>query len=172
VLLTGKIPLIVDAFRLVPVGRLVGLKTVRFGGEVEVNPKDQDLFRTLIEQRKSLNERKELSEKDVDRLDKSLKVLANATSYGIFAEMNRQESEKRIKVRCHGLDPEPFECSVLHPEQPGEFCFPPLASPICPVFTRPTFEENRIWRLGRVKPPLMNSQEWHRNRMATVYLPA
>jgi hypothetical protein len=128
VLLTGKTPLIVDAFRLVPVGKLAGLKTVRFGGEVEVNPKDQDLFRTLIEQRKSSNRRKELSEKDVDRLDKSLKVLANATSYGIFAEMNRQESEKRIRIRCHGLDPEPYECSVLHPEQPGEFCFPPLAS--------------------------------------------
>jgi hypothetical protein len=80
VLHTGKIPLIIDAFRLVPVGKLAGLKTVRFGGEVEVNPQNQDLFRTLIEQRKSLNRRKELSEKDVDRLDKSLKVLANATS--------------------------------------------------------------------------------------------
>jgi hypothetical protein len=128
VLYTGKIPLIIDAFRLVPVGKLSSLKTVRFGDEIEVNPKDKDLFLTLIEQRKSLDRRKELSEKDVDRLDKSLKVLANATSYGIFAEMNRQESEKRIKVRCHGLDPEPYECSVLHPEQPGQYCFPPSAS--------------------------------------------
>jgi len=64
----------------------------------------------------------------VDRLDKALKVLANATSYGIFAEMNRQETEKRTKVRCYGLDPEPYLCSVIHPEQPGEFCFRPLAS--------------------------------------------
>jgi hypothetical protein len=64
----------------------------------------------------------------VNRLDKSLKVLANATSYGIFAEMNRQETEKRVKVKCHGIDPDPFDCSVLHPEVPGEFCFPPLAS--------------------------------------------
>ncbi len=64
----------------------------------------------------------------MDRLDKSLKVLANASSYGIFAEMNRQESEQKIRVQCHGLDPEPYACSVIHPEQPGEFCFPPLAS--------------------------------------------
>jgi hypothetical protein len=71
---------------------------------------------------------KEISEEDVNRLDKALKVLANATSYGIFAEMNRQESEKKIKVQCHGLDPEPYECKVIHPEQRGEFCFPPLAS--------------------------------------------
>jgi hypothetical protein len=128
VLLTGKIPMIVDAFKLVPVGKLVGLRTVRLSGEVAVNSMTQDLFRTVIEQRKSLARNKGISAKDVDRLDKALKILANATSYGIFAEMNRLESEKRIKVQCHGLDPEPYECSVIHPEQPGEFCFPPLAS--------------------------------------------
>jgi hypothetical protein len=82
----------------------------------------------VIEQRKSLTKRKGLSEEDVNRLDKALKVLANAASYGILAEMNRQESEKKIKVHCHGLDPEPYECAVIHPEQPGEFCFSPLAS--------------------------------------------
>ena len=42
--------------------------------------------------------------------------------------MNRQETEKRVKVQCQGIDPEPYECSVIHPEKPGEFCFPPLAS--------------------------------------------
>ena len=128
VLLTGKIPKIVDAFKLVPVGKLSGLRPTMLGGEVAVNPLTQDLFRTVIEQRKSLARRKNLSEADLERLDKSLKVLANATSYGIFAEMNRQETEKKTKVQCHGLDSEPFTCSVLHPEQPGEFCFPPLAS--------------------------------------------
>jgi hypothetical protein len=128
VLLTGRIPVIVDAFALQPVGTLPGIGPVRLGGEVEVNPVTQDLFKTVIEQRKSLAKRKELSEEDVNRLDKALKVLANATSYGIFAEMNRQESEKKIKVQCHGIDPEPYECKVIHPEQRGEFCFPPLAS--------------------------------------------
>src|SRR5437899_8591330 len=126
--LTGKIPVIVDAFKLVPYRKLANLKSIRLGGEVGVNPLTQDLFRTVIEQRKSLPKRKELSKEDVDRLDKALKVLANATSYGIFAEMNRQETEKRVKVRCQGIDPEPYECSVIHPEKPGEFCFPPLAS--------------------------------------------
>jgi hypothetical protein len=42
--------------------------------------------------------------------------------------MNREETEKKVRVTCHGIDPEPFQCSVLHPEKPGEFCFPPLAS--------------------------------------------
>src|SRR6266478_5220730 len=128
VLLTGRIPQIVDAFKLVPVGKLAGPRPVMLGGEVLVNPRTQDLFRTVIEQRKSIAKEKGRSQEDVDRLDKSLKVTANATSYGIFAEMNRHESEKRIKVQCHGLDPEPYECSVIHPEQPGEYCFPPVAS--------------------------------------------
>lgn len=128
VLLTGKIPTILDAFKLVPVGKQADLKPVRLRGEVEVKPLVQDLFSTMIEQRKSLTKRKGLTHEDVNRLDKALKVLANATSYGILAEMNRQESEKKIEVRCHGLDLEPYRCSVIHPEQPGEFCFPPLAS--------------------------------------------
>ena len=128
VLLSRKIPNIVDAFKLVPYGKSIELKSIRLGGEVCVNPLTQDLFRTVIEQRKSLPKRKGQSKEDVDRLGKALKVLANATSYGIFAEMNRQETEKRTKVWCYGIDRDPFQCSVIHPEQPGEFCFPPLAS--------------------------------------------
>ena len=128
VLLTGKVPKIVDAFKLVPIGKLPGLRPVRLSGEVWVNPRTQDLYRTLIEQRKSQAKKQGMAREDADRLDKALKVLANATSYGIYAEMNRQETEKRVKVRCQGIDPEPYECSVLHPEKPGEFCFPLLAS--------------------------------------------
>jgi hypothetical protein len=55
-------------------------------------------------------------------------MLANATSYGIYAEMNRRESDERVKVTCYGIDPEPFTCAVDHPEEPGEFCFPPMAA--------------------------------------------
>ena len=127
VLLTKKIPKIVDAFKLVPVGKLSGLRPIRLSGEVLVNPRTQDLFRTVIEQRQA-NKKSKMSSLDADRLDKALKVLANASSYGIYAEMNRQETEKRIKVHCHGIDREPYQCSVIHPENPGEFCFPPLAS--------------------------------------------
>jgi hypothetical protein len=126
VLLTGKVPKIVDAFKLVPVGKSPDLRPVRLSGEVWVNPRTQDLFRTVIEQRKSNAKKKRTSREDADRLDKALKVLANATSYGIYAEMNRQETEERVKVQCQGIDPEPYECSVIHPEKPGEFCFPPF----------------------------------------------
>jgi len=62
------------------------------------------------------------------RLDKALKVLANAASYGIYAEMNRSGSDKRVSVKCHGIDAKPYSCRVAHPDVTGEYCFPPLAS--------------------------------------------
>jgi hypothetical protein len=57
-----------------------------------------------------------------------VKVLANAASYGIYSEMNRQESDDKVSVVCHGIDAESYPCRVRHPDVPGEYCFPPLAS--------------------------------------------
>jgi hypothetical protein len=128
VLLTGKIPKIVDAFRLEPRGVLKGLKPTKLRGVVEIDPRTQDFFRVSIEQRKLLLKRTDLTETEKDRLQKTIKVLANAASYGIYAEMNRQESEQKVDVTCFGIDPEPYLCKVAHSEVPGEFCFPPLAS--------------------------------------------
>ena len=42
--------------------------------------------------------------------------------------MDRQESDKEVALTCYGIDPEPYPCKVKHPEAPGEYCFPPLAS--------------------------------------------
>src|SRR6185312_15638765 len=58
----------------------------------------------------------------------ALKVLANATSYGIYVEMNVPESDEPVNVACYGVDEEPFPCKVAHPDVPGEYCFPPFAS--------------------------------------------
>ena len=72
--------------------------------------------------------RTDLSEAERDRLQASLKTLGSATSYGIFAQMDRKESDKEVELTCYGIDPEPYRCKVKHPEAPGEYCFPPLAS--------------------------------------------
>ena len=126
--LYGRIPQIVDAFRIEPSGILGGLQSTQLRGAVNVDPRTQDFFRVVIEERQCLSERSDLSEIEMKRLDKALKVLANAASYGIYAEMIRQESEKKVDVTCHGIDKEPFPCRVAHPDVPGEFCFPPFAS--------------------------------------------
>src|SRR5205807_1111003 len=87
-----------------------------------------DFFRVVIEERKRLPQRTDISPIEKTRLDKALKVLANAASYGIYAEMHRQESDRKRSVTCHGIDADVFRCRVAHPDVPGEYCFPPLAS--------------------------------------------
>lgn len=128
VLLTGRIPRIVDAFRIVPEGQLDGLKTTEILGDVPVDPASGDFFRTVIEQRVRLSKDPTLSPEDQQRYKKGFKVLANATSYGIFAEMNRREVDEETEVTCYGIDSEPFTCKVKHPEEAGQYCFPPLAA--------------------------------------------
>jgi hypothetical protein len=128
VILTGRIPKIIDVFRLEPVGKLPGLKPIALRGAIEIDPKRQDFFKVVIEERKRLASRADAPDVEKHRLDKALKILANATSYGIYAEMIRQESAKSVNVTCYGLDPKPFTCRVTHPEIPGEYWFPPLAS--------------------------------------------
>lgn len=128
VLHTGKIPKIVDAFRIEALGILPSLKPVKLRGAVQVDPRSQDFFKVVIEQRNRLKGRTDLSEIEKERLNLALKVLANAASYGIYAEMIRQESDAKVKTRCYGIDEESFVCNATHPEVPGEYCFPPLAS--------------------------------------------
>ncbi len=127
-LLTGRIPKIVDAFRIEAHGISPDLEPTKLSGVIEIDPKRQDFFKVVIEERKRLASRSDLSEPQKERLDKALKVLANAASYGIYAEMNRQESDDKVSVTCHGIDARPFTCRVAHPDIPGEYCFPPLAS--------------------------------------------
>ncbi len=128
VLLTGQIPKIIDAFRIEAHGVIDTLRPTRLCGVIEIDPRKQDFFKCVIEERKRLSSRMAISPSEKKKLDKALKVLANATSYGIYAEMNRQESDHAVKVQCHGIDPECFTCSVAHPDVPGEYCFPPMAS--------------------------------------------
>jgi hypothetical protein len=128
VILTGRIPKIIDAFQLKPSDKLKQLKPISLRGAIDVDPHQEDFFKVVIEERKGVASRADIPQSEKDRLDKALKVTANSTSYGIYAEMNRQESDEKLDVVCHGIDPQPFTCRVNHPEVPGKYCFPPLAS--------------------------------------------
>lgn len=128
VIVTGHIPHVIDAFRLEPIGILGGLTSIKLRGAIEVDPSSEDFFRVSIEQRKLWSSRTDLPQIERNRLDKALKVLANATSYGIYAEMQRQESDEKVEMTCYGIDSKPYPCKVSHPEIPGRYCFPPMAS--------------------------------------------
>jgi hypothetical protein len=118
----------VEAFKIEPVGAVEGLKPIKFRGQVPIDPRSQDFFRVVIEERSRLGTRTDLDKSERDRLKRSLKTFGSATSYGIFAQMDRQESDREVDLTCYGIDPTPYKCRVKHPEAPGEYCFPPLAS--------------------------------------------
>jgi hypothetical protein len=127
-LLTGHPPRIVEAFRLVPVGSASGLRSVKIRGQVTVDPARADFFRVVIEERKRLQQNIGLSEAERGRLDKFLKVLANSGSYGIFAEINRRDSSKPVDLTVYSHADEPIVVACTSPEEPGKFCFPPVAA--------------------------------------------
>jgi hypothetical protein len=128
-LLSGKPPKVLKAYRLVPEGLQKGLRSVRLRGAIPIVPTTQDFFRSLIEKRKRLKGEPSIPADERTRLDAFLKVLANSGSYGIFAEMNREElpAKKGETVTVYGLD-EPFSVTTHAPEEPGPFCFPPIAA--------------------------------------------
>ncbi|MBB5338395.1 hypothetical protein [Tunturiibacter gelidoferens] len=129
VILTGKIPKIIDAFRIEASKEILqGLKPTKLRGKIKIDPKKQDFFKVVIEERKRVALRQDLSPIEIERMDKALKVLANSTSYGIYGQMDRRERGRKLSVQCHGIDLDPYCCQVENPEEPGEFCFPPLAS--------------------------------------------
>ena len=128
VLATGRVPEIGDAFLIEPDGVTPGLTPTKLRGIVEIRPERDDFFRVIVEERLRLAHLGDLSDNENKRLEKALKILASATCFGIYAQMDRQGEDDKVEVTCHGIDPDPYKCKVARPEFPGEFCFPPLAS--------------------------------------------
>lgn len=122
VLLTGKVPVVQQAFRPVPVGVQSLLRPVNLRGSVTVDPASDDFFKTVIEERKRVPK--------ADRLNKFLKVVANSGSYGVFVESNPEKLNdgKTAKVAVYGPDATPFKADAMRPETPGTFSFPPVAA--------------------------------------------
>jgi hypothetical protein len=131
VLLTGQVPDVVSAVRFVPHGRQSGMRPTLLRGEVRVNPESDDLFRLAIETRKSLGNHGELTSEARSSLSAFLKIFANSTGYGIFAEMQRHEMPlgERASVEVYA-DRAPFTSETVAPEKPGEYFFAPIAASI------------------------------------------
>ena len=130
VLLTGRVPKVLEAFRLVPKGTQSTLRAVALRGTVPVDPARGDFFRTVIEERKRAKARPDLPEAERARLDKFLKVLANSGAYGVFVESNPQQlaAGKTAPVSIYGPEETPFGADTSRPETPGAFSFPPVAA--------------------------------------------
>jgi hypothetical protein len=119
ILLTGKVPKIEKAFRIVPHGKQAGLQPTKLRGMVTINPKTDDFFRHVIEQRKL--------HKSNESLSHFLKILANAGSYGLFVELTPEKPKKPTNIKVFsGQESFPQLSDVL--ENPGRWYFPPVAA--------------------------------------------
>jgi hypothetical protein len=121
-LLSGKVPTILRAWRLVPHGVADGLQPVLFNSEVPVDPTTDDLFVRAVEARNRLPNKKSAT-------GTALKLIPNA-AYGITVEMNpeRLGEGETAEVEVYGTHT--FRTRVARPEEPGEYCFPPLGATI------------------------------------------
>jgi hypothetical protein len=127
-LLTGKAPRITRAFRVVPHGRQA-LRTVRLANEIPIDPLHSDFFRELPERRTEIRNRGDLSAAEQGRLREFIKVLANAGSYGIFAEVQSRDvrKDRPAHLAVHGNSIR-FDVQAPFAEVAGAFCFPPIAA--------------------------------------------
>jgi transcriptional regulator with XRE-family HTH domain len=133
-LLSGKAPEVLQAIRFTPGPVQAGLKSADIAGQTayRIDPARDDFYRRLIDLRSTLKERMHgadgLERGRLDTEQMALKILANATSYGIFMELNAEELPKRAAATCYGSDGAGKPVTLDQAETPGPFFHPLLAT--------------------------------------------
>lgn len=113
-LLTGVAPKIVEAMVFEPGKSQSGLRPVAIGGNAEylVDPVRDDFYKRLIELRNGVkirrDETKGAAREALDTEQNAIKIAANATSYGVFVEINVKELAKRRKTTIHSANARPY----------------------------------------------------------------
>ena len=119
--LTGKIPEITQALTFYPELKQTGLKNVRIS-DIEVNAGD-DFIRKVIEERIRI---KKSNRPDKDQIQLILKIIANATSYGIYIEENSDTLGNPLDVNVYSVDQFPFKTERI--EKQGSYFNPIMAT--------------------------------------------
>jgi len=139
-MLAGKVPEILEAVELVPVGRVRTNPWRLFGDErYAVDLEKQDFFTEIINLRtRVLGEQAALGEPEetkkhsneweyLDGLQRALKLLANSTSYGVLLEIVQDERTHDAKpVMVYGMDQEQRNTHVV--EQSGPYFAGPIGA--------------------------------------------
>ena len=122
VILSGHIPNVRKAIRIVPHGKQRGLKSIRLRSAISIDPRTEDFFTRVIEYRKQ--------NKTDDRLQYFLKILANSASYGTYLELNpvKVDVKQRPKISVHSGEQVFEQVAPDTIEQPGRFYFPLLGA--------------------------------------------
>jgi hypothetical protein len=137
-LATGKPPRVLRALRFRTRRRQRGLKPLAIAGNPDylIDPRQHDFYKRLIELRRQVKNAARDADQAGDtvlagRLDaeqQALKLMANATSYGIFAELNHSHLDPAQIFTCHGATGDRFPTEIHRLEKPGNFFHPLLAT--------------------------------------------
>lgn len=133
-LLTGRPPKILKALRFMPGGPQNDLKSISIGGSEahRIDPATDDFYRRLIDLRSQVKERLKAADPSdqaaLDSQQQALKILANATSYGIFVELIVEELDATESRLCFGSGNDGFPVRINKVETPGRYFHPLLAT--------------------------------------------
>lgn len=119
ILLRGKIPHIKSAIRIVPEGKQKGLKTTNLREMIAIDPRKDDFFQCVVEQRQLYKSDRPLS--------RFLKILANSGSYGLFVEITPEKTKKAATIKIFSGE-ESFEVRSPITEHSGKWYFPLLGT--------------------------------------------
>jgi hypothetical protein len=122
-ILTGRTPRILEAVRYEPGPVQDGLQPINLFGreEYRIDPNREDMFTRLIDLRDEAKDRK-------DPLQQQIKIIANATCYGIFVEMNRDDAPKPEALTLFDADGSAHQIQSTALEDPGRYFHPLLAA--------------------------------------------
>jgi len=133
-LLNGFSPEIIKAVTFSPKDIQAGLKSVNISGNADyrVDPAQDDFYKKLIELRAATKRKmKTVSGSDVSALDieqNALKIAANATSYGVFVQVDVVDKIDLTTVDVYSSGAEPYPVQTHKVEEPGTFFHPLLAT--------------------------------------------
>ena len=133
-LLTGKTPKIIEAISFAPGPVQAGLSPIDISGnpDYHVDPAVTDFFKRVIELRQSIKKRRDAAtgeERDaLDTEQNALKIAANATSYGVYVEVNVDTRPHRKSLTVLSSTCEPFSFETDKAEMPGRYFHPLLAT--------------------------------------------
>jgi hypothetical protein len=133
-LIKGAAPFIDEAMTFIPREPQSGLQSIRINNDPNylINPLEGDFYKSVIDMRSAVKARMEnATERQKDDLNsqqQTAKILANATSYGIFVEIIVSELEKIETRFCFGPSGVAFPISTIKSEEPGPFFHPLLAT--------------------------------------------
>ena len=119
--LTGKIPEIITALTFIPEGMQKGLHEVNIS-DITIKP-DEDFIRKVIEERIRV---KKSDNPDRDQIQLILKIIANATSYGIYIEENPRDLNENKDMKVYSVDA--FHVATRKIETQGLYFNPIMAS--------------------------------------------